>query len=88
MKIATPKTVALWMTESELNAGVSCAQDMMHALRLLESLELQVKLIMITWTWKIIGVLVTGHVILKHTRSTFASGLFGRDVDWWLSKQD
>ena len=40
MKSAMQKTVALLVTEAELNASASCAQDMMYALRVLESLGL------------------------------------------------
>ena len=31
------------MTDAQLNSGLSCAQDMIYSLRVLESLELQVK---------------------------------------------
>ena len=37
------KTVALSVTESELMSGVSCAQDMLYEMRLLESIGLQVE---------------------------------------------
>ena len=40
-KSAMQKTVAV--TESELDAGVSCAQDMLYTMRLLESMGLQVE---------------------------------------------
>ena len=41
------KTVALLANEAELDAGVSCAQYMMYALRVIKSLELQVELPML-----------------------------------------
>ena len=37
------RTVAISVTESELDSGVSCAQDMLYTMRLLESLGLKVK---------------------------------------------
>lgn len=46
-KSSMQKTVALSVTEAELMAAVSCAQDMMYAKRILESLGLQVQLPMI-----------------------------------------
>ena len=49
----------------------------MHALRVIESLEMQVELPMLMeveivkpWIWQKIGVLVSGHVILKHVRGS------------------
>ena len=42
-KSAMQRTVAISVTESELNSGVSCAQDMLYTMRLLESMELKVK---------------------------------------------
>jgi hypothetical protein len=42
-KSAMQKTVAVSVTESELDAGVSCAQDMLYTMRLLESMGLQVE---------------------------------------------
>ena len=41
------KTVALLVTEAEFDAGLSCAQDMVYALRVIESVELQVQLLML-----------------------------------------
>ena len=38
-KSGMQKTVALSVTESELNSGVSCAQDMLYIMRLLESMD-------------------------------------------------
>jgi hypothetical protein len=46
-KSSMQKTVALSVTEAELMAAVSCAQDMMYAKRTLESLGLQVQLPMV-----------------------------------------
>ena len=42
VKSAMHKTVAFLATEEEFNSGVSCAQDIMYALRVVESLQLQV----------------------------------------------
>ena len=42
-KSAMQKTVAISVTESEFEAGVSCARDMLYIMRLLESLGLQVE---------------------------------------------
>ena len=74
------KKVALLATEAELNTGVSCAQDIMYDLRVIESMELKVKLPMLleidnrgTMYLKIIGVSVSGQVILKNSSSTFVS---------------
>ena len=47
IKSATGKTVALSVTEAEINAAVACAQDMMHQMRLLESIGLEVELPMV-----------------------------------------
>ena len=46
-KSTIQKTVALSVTEAEMNAGVSCVQDMLYAKKILESLELKVKLPML-----------------------------------------
>lgn len=46
-KSATGKTVALSVTEAEINAAVSCAQDMVYEKRLLESIGLEVETPMI-----------------------------------------
>ena len=80
MKRAIQKTVTLLVTESELNPGVYFSQYTMYDLRVLESMELKVELPMLMeieiaelCICKIIGVLVEGHVILKHYSSTFAS---------------
>ena len=40
---STQKTVALSVTEAELNAAAQCAQDMLFAMRVIESLGLQVQ---------------------------------------------
>ena len=37
------KTVALSVTEAELNAGVMCVQDMLYIMMVLESMGLKVK---------------------------------------------
>ena len=42
-KSAMQKTVVLSVTESESDAGVSCAQDMLYIMRLIESMGLKVK---------------------------------------------
>ncbi len=47
VKSAMQKTVALLVTEAETNAAVSCAQDMLYVKRVLESLDLKVKLPML-----------------------------------------
>lgn len=46
-KSATQKTVALSVTEAELNAAVLAAQDMLYVKNVLESMQLQVELPMI-----------------------------------------
>ena len=46
-KSATQKHVALSVTEAELYAGVSTAQDMLYVKNVLESMELKVKLPMV-----------------------------------------
>ena len=46
-KSSTQKHVCLSVTEAEQAAGVSCAQDMMYVLRVLESMGLQVELPML-----------------------------------------
>ena len=43
VKSAMQKTVALSVTEAELMSGVTCAQDMLYTMRILESLELRVE---------------------------------------------
>ena len=43
----TQKYVTLSVTEAELGAGVTCAQDMMHIYRIMTSLDLQVELPMV-----------------------------------------
>lgn len=43
IKSKTMLIVALLVTEAELCAAVQCAQDVMHAMRILESIGLQVK---------------------------------------------
>ena len=43
MKISMQKTVALSIMEAELMSSVSCAQDMLYAKQIVESLELKVK---------------------------------------------
>ena len=50
-KSAMQKSVAISVTESELEAGVSCAQDMLYIMRLLESIKEQ-------WILRTTGVLV------------------------------
>ena len=47
VKRSMQKTMALSVTESELMAAVSCAQDILYSKRIMESLELKVKLPMI-----------------------------------------
>lgn len=47
VKSSMQKTVALSVTEAELMAGVTCAQDMLYARKVLESLDLKVKLPML-----------------------------------------
>ena len=47
VKSSMQKTVALLVTDAELMAAVSCAQDMLYAKRIMESLELKVKFPMI-----------------------------------------
>jgi hypothetical protein len=44
---ATQKTVALSVTEAEINAAVLCVQDMLYTKNLIESIGLKVKLPMI-----------------------------------------
>jgi hypothetical protein len=46
-KSSTQKHVALSVTEAELYAAVSCAQDMLYVMNVLESVELEVELPMI-----------------------------------------
>ena len=40
---STQRTVALSVTEAELNAATQCAQDMLYAMRVMESLGLKVQ---------------------------------------------
>ena len=47
VNISMQKTVVLSVTEAELMAAVSCAQDMLYVKKIMESLELKVKLPMI-----------------------------------------
>lgn len=47
IKSATGKTVALSVTEAEINAVTACAQDMVYEKRLLESIGLEIELPMI-----------------------------------------
>ena len=47
VKSSMQKTVALSVTEAELMAGVTCAQDMLYAKKVLESLQLKVKVPML-----------------------------------------
>ena len=44
---ATQKTVALSVTEAEINAAVLCVQDMLYAKNLIKSIGFKVKLPMI-----------------------------------------
>jgi hypothetical protein len=44
---ATQKTVALSVTEAEINAAVLCVQDMLYAKNLIEPIGLKVKLSMV-----------------------------------------
>ena len=75
------KTVSLLVTKAELMAAVSCAQDMMYAKQIMESLELKVKLTMILEVdnkgtvdfinnWSVVG--RTKHV---DTRQLFLCGM-------------
>lgn len=47
VKSSMQKTVALSVTEAKLMAAVSCAQDMLYAKRILESMQLKMKLPML-----------------------------------------
>ena len=47
VKSEMQKKVVLSVTEAELKSGVSCDHDIMYALRVLKSLELQVELPML-----------------------------------------
>ena len=47
VKSAMQKTVALSVTEAEIMAAVSCAQDMLYTVRVFESMGLEVELPMI-----------------------------------------
>ena len=47
VKSGMQKNVALWITKSELNSGVTCTQDMLYAMRVLVALGLKVKLPMV-----------------------------------------
>jgi len=47
VKSSMQKTVALSVTEAELMAGVTCAQDMLYARKVMESLQLKVRLPML-----------------------------------------
>ena len=49
MKSQMQKTVKLSVTESELDSGTSCAQDMLYDMRVVESIGLKVKKPMILW---------------------------------------
>ena len=47
VKSGMQKNVALWITKSELNSGVTCTQDMLYAMRVLVVLGLKVELSMV-----------------------------------------